>query len=864
MFLGDEKEGIKKNKYLLYQLFKEGLRVYKKNVPFFATIQNVHLKINPFCPKPHKSAESLLNQQVIFTLPFLIKKKGRFFYTVLYGEYQMYYISRFDERGRSMVEMLGVLAIIGVLTIGFVLGVPWAMDKWRAIRTIDDVRDRALACSNQLTTRNVCDLGDFDAVTSQGYGWSLGVSAGSGETFDITLSGVPMGVCKKIATSGWAVPSIYIGSIGPITSANCAELNDMTFYFSRDLTELSPEEGGDCPPGVDPVCPAGSGPNCQGPRIQGLCGCRQCYPCEGYTGNGYMTTCGTGRTCKSGGCVCDDGGCPAGQSNFCPDGSSWQEGDIDKCGDRCYICSTKPGGCEPSCPSGTGENCSGPTVAGECGATCHTCYSCEGYVGGVYRAFCSNGSKCEKDGCVCTLSGCPSGQSTSCKADQSWIKKDKDGCGNQCYECQERLQCPECQNGASCRDGACLCINGWSGDDCSECIGEKNNANMCCVMGTTACYTECCSEGLRCDPTLQKCVQTACPGNRPMYEDGTCQDGLCYDDTQCPVGKSCYQGSCVEGECRTDSDCTEADKPHCRVFSNPANNVCSAACSTPTTTNGNCPCNTDSDCFGSDGQALTPGAIYCRFNDQKCCSCRSDSDCPTGYCDGCACQAVACGVGSNGMTEDKCIRCPDFEWKNSACCPTANNDLNPFSELVGNACSACGGTVVDGKCVKLTCDKELSSYTTEELCRRCGGLWDSANSKCTDGECLTNADCGSNKYCGGSTASCYYPNYNTCRAADSSAYTRIRITHNGQSEVWYRFNNSMSWWDGVNACKAIGKSMPSKEVLYERWRALGAAGVQTWAWTSSSYNSCTAYNVFLTLGMMYYNYRTFNVVVLCR
>ena len=37
-----------------------------------------------------------------------------------------------NETGRSMVEMLGVLAIIGVLSIGSIQGYTYAMNKYRA------------------------------------------------------------------------------------------------------------------------------------------------------------------------------------------------------------------------------------------------------------------------------------------------------------------------------------------------------------------------------------------------------------------------------------------------------------------------------------------------------------------------------------------------------------------------------------------------------------------------------------------------------------------------------------------------------------------------------------------------------------
>ncbi len=43
----------------------------------------------------------------------------------------------FNQSGRSMIEMLGVLAIIAVLTVGGIAGYSkamqqWKMDKWKA------------------------------------------------------------------------------------------------------------------------------------------------------------------------------------------------------------------------------------------------------------------------------------------------------------------------------------------------------------------------------------------------------------------------------------------------------------------------------------------------------------------------------------------------------------------------------------------------------------------------------------------------------------------------------------------------------------------------------------------------------------
>ena len=59
-----------------------------------------------------------------------------------------------NERGRSMVEMLGVLAVAGVLSIGGVAGYRWAMDKYRANDTIRELSQRAVVHSQQMLAGN--------------------------------------------------------------------------------------------------------------------------------------------------------------------------------------------------------------------------------------------------------------------------------------------------------------------------------------------------------------------------------------------------------------------------------------------------------------------------------------------------------------------------------------------------------------------------------------------------------------------------------------------------------------------------------------------------------------------------------------
>ena len=75
-----------------------------------------------------------------------------------------------DESGRSMVETLGVLAIMGLLAIGGIIGYRWAMDKYRATDTINEMNRRAIVHSTQLMTTQTLNALEFPEETRMGYG----------------------------------------------------------------------------------------------------------------------------------------------------------------------------------------------------------------------------------------------------------------------------------------------------------------------------------------------------------------------------------------------------------------------------------------------------------------------------------------------------------------------------------------------------------------------------------------------------------------------------------------------------------------------------------------------------------------------
>ncbi len=132
-----------------------------------------------------------------------------------------------EQSGRSMVEMLGVLAIIGVLSVGGIAGYSKAMAKYKLTKTIDQISmltaniRTAFASSSSyegLTTENARAwglassdmysstdgelinpfLGKIEVVAAQGNGIdNMG--------FAVQYTMLPREACVNLATADWGV-----------------------------------------------------------------------------------------------------------------------------------------------------------------------------------------------------------------------------------------------------------------------------------------------------------------------------------------------------------------------------------------------------------------------------------------------------------------------------------------------------------------------------------------------------------------------------------------------------------------------------------------------------------------------------------
>ena len=157
--------------------------------------------------------------------------------------------------GRSMVEMLGVLAIIGVLSIGGLLGYRRAVNNHQANTILDDVNRFAfviLERSGLALAENI-DRGDFVESGTYKLTGFQGEDAGQ---FSITVKNVPEGVCESLVPK--ALVEYKVGIVAAGGSRNdevlydtlntdlCQENNDISFYFG-DTSGICNEPDGDGP-----------------------------------------------------------------------------------------------------------------------------------------------------------------------------------------------------------------------------------------------------------------------------------------------------------------------------------------------------------------------------------------------------------------------------------------------------------------------------------------------------------------------------------------------------------------------------------------------------------------------------------------
>ena len=492
------------------------------------------------------------------------------------------------QHGRTLLEMLGVLAIIGVLSITALVGFTYAMNKHRANETIYDVMLRG-------TNVPMIDEYYYDKASGyefrfpglvnngrQGTYYPMTTKKDAGSSYYVEATGVTYRVCELILKMNPTdIDQIVVGNTvyqGDSDICGNADGLAMKFCFGEDGTICDGtghggSSGGNTSGGSGSGSSGGSGSDTEEECITSsdcdgrlVCIKDRCVeapsesiPCETNEDCTGMQICNSNKKCE---CI------------WTPTCGPCQKYDYD-----IY-------GCPSSCVDI--KDCSCPSEP--------TCTECEEYVYDQNNCPIS----CQKKACI------------SCSAEE--VSVGEDACG-----CDICTSCPEL--------------------DCTEPCTRENYETCSCVD-----IEDCsCPEFKGCGPCEEETVDSNnCPICEPKSCTITCQEGELatgYDECNCPTGcgkpcsdaSSCGEGGCCKNgvcssDCEPDDCCDEEGNcdPSCMCLTcDQAFNSSQCIC-----TNGGCDegeectksCSTDeTGCvLGFSCSCILPPAAGCDLGQQTC------------------------------------------------------------------------------------------------------------------------------------------------------------------------------------------------------------------------------------------------------
>ena len=157
------------------------------------------------------------------------------------------------EFGRSMTEMLGALAIMGVLSVGGISAYHTAMDKYRSNKLLERLSYAFISVSTQRLIGKEVVLEDiYSDVTNP---LTYVDESSDSSTFTLQIDNVSKGVCKNIKQQGLKSAQI-------IQPTDCDIQNTMIFQFD-DTSVVSEDQNPDSHPIQDEsACTAEQGVWC--------------------------------------------------------------------------------------------------------------------------------------------------------------------------------------------------------------------------------------------------------------------------------------------------------------------------------------------------------------------------------------------------------------------------------------------------------------------------------------------------------------------------------------------------------------------------------------------------------------------------
>ena len=148
---------------------------------------------------------------------------------------------RETEQGRSMVEMLGVLAVVGVLSIGALGAYSYGMNKYRTNELLEGASRRAYTVASQVMMGRTPSLAEFEKDNKTAGGeFQTTVNTAIAKEFGIQVNNVNKAVCEnlvKMATESSVISAITKAGDPDtaITESDCANSNNLLMMYHENM-----------------------------------------------------------------------------------------------------------------------------------------------------------------------------------------------------------------------------------------------------------------------------------------------------------------------------------------------------------------------------------------------------------------------------------------------------------------------------------------------------------------------------------------------------------------------------------------------------------------------------------------------------
>ena len=518
------------------------------------------------------------------------------------------------ESGRTMSEMLATLVVMGVLTIGGVVGIKYAMEVHKENESIDWVVKTIVGSRTgfllerygekaekekdvqEVPIAEVISGVPFNAAPGVEVSYSYTTPLGSEvsvdvinkHAFEVDMENVSYGVCTKLLNGPLEYQCAYkkddrsAGEVLPVASkadkdAFCAKIDP------KKRTPFNPEGNGSAEDPWDlTLCFAKKaeycGVNTDDNGVAGGGGGGEEYPvCPGgsqdpdetctitFLGQADKQNCTGVLNCKKKGQFTLDKGSfydAAGQLVASEDATGGQK-------------------CTQFTPNGQDAFWDGffidyakdvcPVPPPPCGDVCAPCPAGT-YCDGATQNSCDGTCK-PLPPCGDVKEGCP-----SCPTGTTCMDATNQSCGSQC--CPNNRECGSvcCAEGQTCDPDSMTCRTSCnSGADCGPCETCDTNKNMCvsncaacemCDVNSSKCVSNCQNNCDVCDANSNACVSVA---GILTCGESCCDESTtaCVGGTCCPSAQICGNTCCASHQsCQTDDNGQQFCEDICSAESN--------------------------------------------------------------------------------------------------------------------------------------------------------------------------------------------------------------------------------------------------------------------------------------------------------